>query len=245
GPAGPAGATGPGGPVGQQGAKGERGEKGAAGAAGASGESVEMGAASSEQCKEGGVAFTVGGKTESACDGRAGSSGRSGKSVEVLEVASGSKEHCNELGGILVRVEGESGSNEVCNGASGSGGSGGFPKTLPSGSTETGVWTVSSSSPKVNGFPVVPIGFSVPLAAAVAPTKVVELAATPTSAETKECGGSALAPAAAPGYLCLYPLTAGGRFLEGEVSGDTTAGVFLAFEEGSAQSYGTWALSAE
>lgn len=93
GPAGPAGPAGPTGPAGVNGKDGTPGEKGAKGDPGAPGESVSMKQAAVSECKgEGGVAFTVAGKTQAACNGSpwtAGGTLPSGKTETGTWVVSG------------------------------------------------------------------------------------------------------------------------------------------------------------
>jgi hypothetical protein len=68
---------------------------------------------------------------------------------------------------------------------------------LPSGGTETGVFSAEGTATTVADLAASAISFPVPLASAATPSIV-------TSGSTTNCPGSATAPAAAPGYLCVY-----------------------------------------
>lgn len=82
--------------------------------------------------------------------------------------------------------------------------------TLPSKTTETGVWA-SNVALKEQGVQLVPISLPVPLATgAIVAFKLVEEGASPTA----ECPGSVAAPSAAPGNLCVYErAVVGGPFV--------------------------------
>ena len=81
-----------------------------------------------------------------------------------------------------------------------------FVTTLPSGKTLTGVFQATDALPaKVKGFAEATISFSFPLAAPPA-VRVLQVSDSPT----EQCPGSAEAPSAAPGYLCLYTVASTG-----------------------------------
>ncbi len=194
GPAGPAGATGPAGPAGPAGATGPAGPAGGTGPAGnagsngTNGESVTSASlkAGEEGCTNGGSKFTVGGKTTTACNGAKGATGPEGPPGAI---------HPGE--------------------------------TLPSKASEYGVWSILvPAGENVR----VPISFTVPLAAPLfgarnasgkfpcqeipvttecqvhyinqSGNEVPELGVETTKAAA--CPGTAAAPKAEPGNLCIY-----------------------------------------
>ena len=88
-------------------------------------------------------------------------------------------------------------------GEPGPAGTTGFTKTLPSGETETGTWSIYEPQIELteeHRIWVVPISFSIPLKAGldgdVHYVKVGE--------QTQECPGTVEIPRAAPGQFCLY-----------------------------------------
>jgi hypothetical protein len=103
--------------------------------------------------------------------GASGKNGSDGKSVTVTEIATG-KLACEERGGVEVKREGAEEGAEVCNGREGSPWTAGG--SLPSGQTETGVWSfgptphrTSQEAPELKvetGAPQIPISFPIPLA---------------------------------------------------------------------------------
>jgi hypothetical protein len=139
------------------------------------------------------------------------------------------------------------------NGTNGTNGTTGFTKTLPSGETETGGWTVS---PSAAGIALAPISFSIPLAAPPSGAKVHYVTHAEWSGHTApaECAGTVAEPSAASGSLCVYefeganvklhtisPLSAGGG------PGADTAGAFLWFEAEAGEpriAWGSWAVTA-
>lgn len=225
GPRGPAGPAGPAGPQGPAGAKGETGKEGAAGKNGENG------------------------KGEQGVKGNEGKKGENGKGVTVLETAA----NCEE-GGITVEVEGSHTGHEVCNGENGQSG---FTESLPAGKTEEGTWsaimgktteTVFGTLHLKKASAYLPISFNIPLASA--PSNV-EIEPEGYSSTEGECPGSAAAPAAAEGYVCIY--TSKSEFTPGShaVQVKSTGGVVADFivssdpeaDEGLA-AYGTWAVTA-
>jgi hypothetical protein len=145
--------------------------------------------------------------------------------------------------------------------------------TLPSGKTETGAWTVGKSTAEQAGeLILVPISFPIPLSAGLtsdpepAKSRVhfvnksgEELNFTTEKLEpSTDCSGTAEAPTAPAGNLCIYL-----GFAEGPVSpvgsasvfifqagggqvGASTAGAAMGFlvEGAGASAYGTWAVTA-
>ena len=248
---GPAGATGPGGPVGATGPLGPVGPQGPTGPEGPTGPK---------------------GNT-----GNTGAAGTNGKNVVVGTATVGSGAGECEAGGATVEVAGEASTKKaVCNGKNGGGGSG----TLEPGKTETGSWSFSGSGPGTANLVLAQISFPVKLAAAMSDSKC-EKAEEPCQVhfinssgeevgelnETtpKDCKGTAAAPTAEPGNLCVYEEhTAGvetgvgktvifpsGGILEGlpieSVAGADAAGsvIFFTGEASTANfGYGSWAVTA-
>jgi hypothetical protein len=221
---GPRGPRGLAGPAGKNGAPGATGPVGPAGSAGAKGE-----------------------------PGTAGAAGASG--VGVTSTAfSGAKGTCTHgQGGV--EISSANGTTYVCNGEGEEGNPGkeGSPWTaggvLPSGSTETGTWGAHFEG-KAAGTVVSPISFSIPLNEALVekvhyvPTCAgLAAGSLPECEEIKQrtgaiCKGSAEAPTAPAGTLCVYE---GGSALP---SGTLTLNVGIyppgraANEEGSATGAG-------
>lgn len=211
------------GPQGTPGAKGDPGAPGAAGAPGEKGAKGDQGIP--------------------GIQGIQGPAGAAGKSVEVesfdgqLEPGDGP---CDEFGGVEVKVEDSTDPAAiVCNGESG------FTDTLPPGKTETGAWGASVGAGE---FTPAPISFAIPLAEEV-DAEVRALNATPNA----NCPGTAAAPDAAPGWLCVYlgDLSGGTIVAEEVVSGGGAQGKASASGgrinlEGSPGQYasGTFAVTA-
>ena len=132
-------------------------------------------------------------------NGTNGSNGTNGKSVTIGATAPG----CGAPGGHTIEVAGEPSTKQnVCNGAEGS------PwtelGTLPEGKAETGAWGFSLTD-RPYGFSQMklPISFPIPLESALPETAVHIVGIGQTGPE--ECEeGTAEAPAAAPGNLCVY-----------------------------------------
>ena len=243
GPAGPAGVgnPGPAGPAGAAGAKGEngatgtgekgiQGEKGETGATGASGKSVTPAefTGAKEKCKEGGSEFTVGTLHTYACNGEKGKEGPAGQE-------------------------------------------GNIKKTLPKEMTETGTWSffytrLFPEEEEPDELRRIPISFPIPLAT---PLETVECSTEGSHCHvhivkeggtgTGECeGGTASAPSAKPGNVCIYEghvsaHTEGGTFLYSNPSGGEgvgTSGLLWAIDitgavGAEAVGYGSWAVTAE
>ncbi len=75
---------------------------------------------------------------------------------------------------------------------------------LPSGSTETGVWSVRRNDNAENEIVTAPISFPIQLESAPEGSEYVAVDGT-----NSNCSGTAEAPVAAPGYLCVYEGEAG------------------------------------
>lgn len=234
------------GPRGKQGPEGKQGPAGPAGPAGPEG---KPGAA--------GAPGTPGEK------GANGTSGAPGKSVTLVNEAPRS---CS-YGGFTYEVEGSGVENEICNGEEGQKGTPGSPwtdkGTLPSGSTETGTWSVSV----VNALGFAAIGFPIPLETAPTPVYVTAKTIESGAAATEGCPWQGVgAPTAEKGKLCVYDATSpfesnpGATFLhfyqpyyeywgEWEAAAEQDkagpSGVLVAFQGAGDNAVGVWAVTAE
>jgi hypothetical protein len=147
----------------------------------------------------------------------------------------------------------------------------GFTKTLPAGATETGAWSVEQS-PTGEPHSSTAISFSIPLetalgegAAGCLPAKTCPAEFVTLEEQKKEhgleppaaCKGTAAAPTAEAGHICVYAalesLEFGGLVLnpfgsnpakEEFITGTATAGAELYFVE-KVNGFGTWAVTAE
>jgi Collagen triple helix repeat (20 copies) len=237
--------------------KGPRGPKGPAGPAGAVGAT--------------GPAGPAGAKGDAGAAGANGSNGASVTSTESTTTIDGT--HCVGVGGSkFVSV---SGSTYACNGKEGKAGKAGSPwtvdGTLPSEATETGSW--STPLKEVGGEGVSPISFTIPLQNALDASHVHHIDATGKEIvfnieaeefEEKtvpECPGTAAAPEADPGHLCVYTgdyVGSDGRIagiydpsaanaISSDVRGAATTGAMLVvfgFEPTTYFGWGTWAVTA-
>ena len=143
-----------------------------------------------------------GAKGDPGGKGDAGSPGANGKSV-VVGTASGAE--CGS-GGITVQVEGSATKKSVCNGQTG------FSAVLPSEETEKGSWVYGPAE----GPQYLPLSFPIPLEADLDGAHVhyvnttgKEVIVNGTTFEEEEvtstaCLGTAAAPTAEPGHLCVY-----------------------------------------
>ena len=202
---------------GQRGPKGEAGPQGATGPQGPQGQQGTAGA--------------------DGKDGADGTSGTDGQSVTVTEEPPFGE--CDEAGGY--KLESVSGTDYVCNGEGGEGGSGegGFPALLPTGKTETGMWNVQGTETSATfGTLADAVSFNVPLE--TAPTAHLE--GQPDFAAS--CAGSSENPTAASGHLCLYGF-AFGMTLE-EIQATRTGAIIkfsLSPEPGLGAASGSWAVT--
>jgi Collagen triple helix repeat (20 copies) len=140
--------------------------------------------------------------------------------------------------------------------------------TLPSEKTETGVWAIghiedNEAYPGLGDGVDDPISFPIPLPAALEASHVhiiltngEELNASFEEVKSTECLGSAAAPTAEPGNLCIYTgkqantITYYESFINPvteEPTGASTAGMDLRVfvQEKNAHALGTWAVTAE
>jgi hypothetical protein len=122
--------------------------------------------------------------------------------------------------------------------------------TLPSGKTLTGVFQATDALPgKAKGFAEATISFTFPLAASPS----VEVIQAGGSA-TEHCPGSAEAPSAASGYLCLFTMSSTGpvgTYNPGTEAAGAARNGAIAFTEleceetpCNARLVGTWAVTA-
>jgi Collagen triple helix repeat (20 copies) len=215
---------------GKQGKTGKTGKTGAQGIAGTNGTNGTNG-------KDG----APGAPGKDGEDGQDGASGANGKNVVTGTETTGTG-NCEGRGGATVEVQGEAATKKyACNGKNGQTG---FTETLPSGKTETGVWSVRTE-PGEEG--VVSASFNIPLGTDL-PLNNAKL--IPEGEEEKfetECPGSPNAPKASPGFACFYTT---GALLPAAEAFHTTSRqgvVFLLQGEGGEGSfaYGTWAVTAE
>jgi hypothetical protein len=172
--------------------------------------------------------------------GEMGERGFRGESVVIvpLDPANGTG-HCEEAGGAkFINGEGEA---FACSGEGGGGG-GGYPETLPSGRTESGLWEVQGEKGIVIAEleTVSTISFQLPLA--TAPSEAVVIDAASTAEEKAKCPGEFSAPEAIPGVLCLYA-----AFPEHTVPAPSPAlltfGAALLFPK-TVEEAGSWAVQA-
>ncbi len=211
GPRGPKGATGPAGP---QGSAGSQGPAGANGKDGAPGQ-----------------------------NGAPGAPGAAGHSVVLVNEA---PPGCTE-GGFTYEVEGSGEENEVCNGEKGVLQPG---ETLCSECTETGAWSfgplpVGTLTSSATGGVSVPISFPIELAGELDAahvhyvTKAEQEASTvPAACSAGATKGSAKAPLAASGNLCVFegglgfahPISNNIRKIGPAEFGASTAGAYLLFQ---------------
>jgi Collagen triple helix repeat (20 copies) len=176
------------GPRGPAGKNGTNGTNGAPGAQGPAGPTGPTGPA--------------GGTGPAGNNGTNGTDGTNGTSPTVKEVKT-TESACNKQGGSEIA----SGTTKTyaCNGKTG------FTETLPPGKTETGTWVT-----EVNGEPVIPISFPIPLAGQPLSTegceepegsraKPCQVHYVPLNQEVEGCkGGTSEEPTAEPGNLCVF-----------------------------------------
>ena len=150
-----------------------------------------------------GPAGPAGPKGDKGDTGDNGAAGTPGQSVTVTNETAGV--NCPNAGKKLVSV---SGTTYVCNGEDGETG---FTETLPTGKTETGMFAIPTGA--IGVFQAA-LSFNIPLT--TAPTEMgivrqngMELYFDPVAEQRKErtplfCSGTATAPTAPSGKLCVY-----------------------------------------
>jgi hypothetical protein len=164
-----------------------------------------------------GATGAPGPKGDQGVEGKRGADGASGKSVEVAPIATEDPFECEERGGALVKEEGAPSGIEVCSGEAGAKGEPWAPdNTLPPGATETGAWAFTGTASDTNGIRValtLPVQFPFALKAEHVHFSTEAGFATP-------CPGTAAAPIAEPGELCVYDNT------QEEITGTTFDGIY-------------------
>lgn len=133
--------------------------------------------------------------------GAAGTNGKDGVSVTSSSF-SGNEHGCPKGGSQFVSASGET---FACNGKEGTPWTAGG--TLPVGSTETGTWMITASSPKYNGeFPSATLSFPIQLAGELGQEQTHVVTGAEQSAHTapQACQGTAAEPTAESGNLCVY-----------------------------------------
>jgi hypothetical protein len=160
-----------------------------------------------------GAAGTNGTNGKDGTNGSNGAPGANGVSVTGKAITGGA---CGS-GVTGVEYTSATGSNAVCSGKPGKDGETGFTETLPPGETETGAWafgdlTAGSAAPFA--FYRIPISFTIKLGNAIpeanvhyinaAGKEIEDLAGTASAATSTVCTGTAAAPTAAAGHLCIY-----------------------------------------
>jgi hypothetical protein len=218
-----------------------------------------------------GAAGAPGSNGKDGANGKDGTNGTNGTSATTASFA-GVKGSCTEGG---VEVKSASPAALVCNGKEGS------PWTetgsLPTGNTETGTWAVANNGTfPVKTLNTVALSFSIPLGAKIAgghehfinsDNKEVVLNESTFVLEEKTsttCLGTAAAPSAEPGNLCVYAgflqgaSAFGGSFLNPETGvsdpihngaavESALTGAILQLEvqaETAPKAFGTWAVTA-
>ena len=219
------GPRGPRGPKGPAGPPGPAGTAGAQGPAGAKGDKGDTGSAGT--------------------NGSNGTNGTNGTSATVASFA-GSKGTCTEGQGGL-EVKSASPTAFVCNGKNGTTG---FTETLPSGKTETGAWLMQDEG-EVS---MTSISFPIPLPAPMSASENVRFMNVGEGAKAGCTGGTAAAPKADPGFLCVYLSRGSGEFIAGsagtgEATEIGTTGALLFGVEITPEGVlpyvgGTWAVTA-
>ena len=130
------------------------------------------------------------------------------------------------------------------NGENGKNGETGFTETLPEEKTETGTWAIAADAV---GPALASISFSIPLGGSLDESHVLFVEDTPPT----QCSGTVEAPAAAPGYLCVYAGEKASISFEGILNshleaGASAVGAVLAFSATGAGAigFGSWAVTA-
>lgn len=212
--------------AGPRGPAGPKGATGATGPAGATG-------ATGPQGPQGTPGAT--GQT-----GATGSAGANGEGVTSKPVPTGNVK-CGGLGGVEYTASGKA--TLVCNGQEGSPWTAGG--TLPAGKTETGSWAATGET-------LVPISFNIQLLGPLDEEHVLQSGETGFASH---CPGTAEAPGADEGYLCVYIGTNFGG--SGSINaiakpgastfvtkGASSTGAIVYTASGTALMFGTWAVTA-
>jgi hypothetical protein len=175
-------------------------------------------------------------------NGTNGTNGAPGQSVTGTPINTGGA--CGSQTGVKYTLGATS--TDVCNGATG------FTETLPSGKTETGVWSLGPKSETE----VLPLSFSIPLDEAPEALHFVNEEGEEETGESGvgvtpvNCLGSAEEPKALPGQVCVYEA---GNFGEAvgfngneELTQLFTSGATLFYQIAENQvAFGTFAVTAK
>jgi hypothetical protein len=157
-----------------------------------------------------GAAGPAGPKGDTGAKGDKGDTGNAGTGVVSEEFGLIGKDgKCVGTGGT--KFTSASGSTYACNGQEGSPWTAGG--TLPSGATETGVWSIpSESNINFRGETVIPLSFTIPLAAGLSESHVHLIGPDGKEVGTNNAGnaqpacagGAAANPKAEAGTLCVF-----------------------------------------
>lgn len=224
-----------------------------------------------------------GAKGDTGAKGEKGDPGTNGTNGKSVVIGNTSPVSCGAAGGKTVEVEGSGVKTPICNGTPGAIHPG---ETLPSEASETGAWSAGIlKHESVQTAVFVPVSFPIPLAAALADAEECGTGTEPEchahyinpagkevifnpnppaegieERTSTECLGSAAAPEAEPGNLCVYAgkeegVAGRGNFfgidqptapsptVHGGV-GTTGAVMQLGLTAGIADGWGTWAVTA-
>src|ERR1044072_915714 len=226
------------GPRGPKGPKGDTGPAGPAGPAGAKGDA--------------GAAGSNGNDGTPGAQGNPGATGTSAKATSFTGSKTVGSVTCTE-GGLEVTSANQA--TAICNVTKGTDGQTGFTKTLPSGATETGVWSTPMLSPGAESIAILNWSFPIPLSSGSYTVNAIKAdgsARFPTAlgnSATDQCKGSVAEPTAEPGNLCIYTKVetgvqiwqGGGQYFQVTKYGATSGTVVLA-QGGNI--FGTWAVTA-
>jgi hypothetical protein len=196
-----------------------------------------------------GAAGTAGPTGPQGPAGTNGTSGTNGAGVTSNSVPTGVASKCESRGGS--EFTSASGTTFACTGKEGKTG---FASELPTGKTETGVWTTDSAVTG-QGFLLTSITFPYPVAAAEYPVHYVKFTEVEGGTAPAACPGAAAEPEAEAGNLCVYETGGFGATFVYETNPETELnetgagrmGVILRFAStaNGASRFGTWALTAE
>jgi hypothetical protein len=172
-----------------------------------------------------------------------GAPGQDGASATTA-VFSGAQHGCTEGG---IEVKSASPTTYVCNGETGQPGEAGpLLETLPAGKTMKGQWiTTVTEVPGETPSGVATVNISFPFPLGERPSLTVFLAEE--GEDEADCPGTAEAPEAAAGVLCLYPLANQGEIGTFAAAPSTKFGASPLLFGGDPGSFaaGTWAVTAE
>jgi hypothetical protein len=207
---------------GRQGPAGAPGVQGLPGAEGSKGDKGDTG----EAGKDG-------------TNGSNGTNGTNGESVSIIPLtADNGSGNCEDGGAKFVNGTGQA---FACNGTSGGGG--GYPDTLPSGKTATGLWEVLGESSVIVADAAAASMISFPLPLASEPTEMVLIDSDATTEEKEKCPGGTAEPKATAGVLCLYLNYPADATLSIFGSGLLKVGAIIYFGK-TDKAFGSWAVKA-